>query len=142
MLVPVLPASVMADTPGGPPLDATLTFTSATLVARGVAVDVGLDVVCEPDEVGPDWTSEYGIVSVDQRAGKYISRDWGQIPYGIEVTCDGVTANHLSVIVRAETSPFRVGVALLSAEVCLANLDNYQSYGCVSDTATMRLRPK
>lgn len=139
LLLPAVATTATADTtPGGPTLSGSIEVTSASLLARGVAVDLGLEVIC--DDGGGEWVTEYGFITIDQRWGRAIARGYGQVPYGNSLVCDGVTANHLQTTVRAEAIPFKTGSALVSAEICLANWDNYQDYGCLMDTVESRLR--
>lgn len=139
LLLPALATGATADTtPGGPTLVGSIEVTSARLMAKGVAVELGLDVFCE--DGSSDWTTEWGIVQVDQRVGRAVTHGYGDLGYGTSLTCDGVTANHLDVIARADPYALKQGLAIVSAQICLANWDNYQQYGCLVDSAVYRLR--
>jgi hypothetical protein len=139
LLLPALATGAIADTgPSGPTLAGSIEVTSARLLAKGVAVDLGLDVYCT-DESG-DWVTEYGFVTIDERVGRTVTRGYGDLGYGMTFTCDGVTANHVDFTVRADPYAFKQGLILVSAQICLANLDNYQDYGCLVDAVEYRLR--
>jgi len=115
-------------------------FKSATLLAKGVGVLVEFDAVCEPVDGTTDAMVDWGSAQIDQRAGKTIIHGWGSSFGFMPITCDGSTATPITVLVRADTMPFKQGSALVSAELCIYDLDNYHSYRCGQDQAALRIR--
>jgi hypothetical protein len=99
----------------------TVTITSASLVARGVAVEVDLDVVCQPLEGETALLLEYGFVRVDQAVSKKAVAGGMVDLYGGTFVCDGSTVNSLEALVRTNSVPFRKGVAMVEAYIYLVD---------------------
>lgn len=95
---------------------ASIDITSATVVAKGAAVNVQFDIICD----GGPTRIEWGFVQVQQRARKN-EMAWGQEEqwaWGADPTCDGSTRNHFSQLVYSGTDyasgvPFKNGEALV-----------------------------
>ena len=103
-----------------------ITIKSATVVAKGAAVDVAFDVVCQPNLDSTTFTSDMGSwVNIDQAVHKTMTHGSLDL-YGREMVCDGATANALTVRVVAQTVPFRKGPAIVSVRM---NLVEYVYWG-------------
>ena len=95
---------------------ASIDITSATLVAKGAAVNVEFEIVCD----GGPTTISNGFVQVQQRSRKN-EMAWGeegQWSWGTELTCDGSTRNEFTQMVYSGTDyasgiPFKTGDALV-----------------------------
>lgn len=101
---------------------------SATLVARGAAVLVPVDVTC-------DGTSSMGtsvMVALKERTGNRVVDGSGSTT----MTCDG-SAHTVGVLVRAEDAPFKPGTALATASTFACDFTGCQS---VAQTAEIRIR--
>ncbi len=116
LLLAAAPAPAVASSP------VTVTFQSASLVAKGVAVSVTFDYVCEPVDGTPDADIDYANVKVAQtvRGGQVA---YGQANWYGRATCDGVTVNSRTDLIRPDALAFKHGVALVEV---------YISYGGVT----------
>jgi hypothetical protein len=145
LLVPPLSVGVLADTTGGGPgIPVSIELTSGTVVARGAAVQLGMDLTCEAGAEPGDYLVEYGWAEVRQAVGRKIVVGYGGLGYGDggPIVCDGQTVTHVEVWVRPETAPFKVGLAFVDVTLCAAVADNYQSYGCADEQGSLRLTRK
>jgi hypothetical protein len=103
----------------------SITISSATLVARGAAVDVSFDVVCDP-VLGNDGETYTDLlldgmgswVTIDQAVSKkVIAHSSADMPQGTPISCDGTTVNSFAARVTADSVPFRQGPAIVGAQV-------------------------
>jgi hypothetical protein len=83
-------------------------LTSATLVARGAAVDVTATVVC------PVGTFDFLALSLTQRSGSGVASGGGSVTVGCTGEPQTVT---LRASAQAGGQPFRNGVALATGEL-------------------------
>lgn len=116
LLVPS--GAAVADESGGIVLDVSVS-TSATLVARGAAVEVGVSYTCN--------TSQYTYLyaSVTQRVGSEVANGSGQA----QVTCDGTSKHTTVTVLASDGKAFRRGEA-----VATGNINGCGSFGCGSDS--------
>ena len=108
LLLPALAGSVTAQAVY------TVKIQSATLLAKGAAVEVTFDMVC-PTGV---YAGFQAIADVTQRVGggKVASGSTGMYGPNGAWTCDGVTPNHVVLNVKSTTGTgFKNGVALVTA---------------------------
>lgn len=142
LLVVGAPGTVAANDP------VTVTVTSATLVARGAAVQVTIAVVCDPLNDETILSLSGGSVSVYQAVSKKLWTSGGNMlpsswpPPGL--TCDGSGyVNQLTALILPSSSagptvPFRNGVALVTAYVYLS--DSFANQVSASTQVTVRLK--
>ncbi|MCA2212016.1 hypothetical protein [Jidongwangia harbinensis] len=90
----------------------TADLTSATLVARGAAVDVTATVVC------PVGTFDFLSLTLTQRSGSAVAAGGGSVPIGCTGEPQTVT---LRAPAQAGGPPFRNGVALATGELYACN---------------------
>ena len=108
LLLPALAGSVSAQAVY------TVEIQSATLLAKGAAVEVTFDMVC-PTGV---YAGFQATADVTQRVGggKVASGSIGAYGANGAWTCDGVTPNHVILNVKSTTgTAFKNGVALVTA---------------------------
>jgi len=94
----------------------TFTIHNATLFAKGAAVDVTFDIVCD----GNDASVDFGYVGVTQRINGHTltyasDQGWTYDTYANPLICDGITPNVFSGhVVPTETGvPFKHGIAMV-----------------------------
>ena len=122
----------------------SIEITSAKLAAKGVAVQLGVDLLCEPGAEVGDYLVEYGWGELRQAQGRRIVTAWGGLGYGEggAIVCDGQTITSLVMWMRPEGVPMKSGLAFADVTVCAAMADNYQSYGCANEQAAVRITRK
>lgn len=115
--------AAVADESGGLVLDVSVSST-ATLVARGAAVEIGIDYTCN--------TSSYTYLSasVTQRVGSEIANGGGQT----QVTCDGTPQHTVITVLASDGKAFRRGEAVATGYI--NGCANY----CGSDSATATIQ--
>jgi hypothetical protein len=89
------------------------------LVAKGAAINVEFDIVCDAPDTGID----YGFVQVHQSVGKKLiafgeESQWTWGTWDDQLTCDGSTRNHFTQLVYPGADytsgvAFKSGVALV-----------------------------
>lgn len=144
LLVPPIAVSAMADTtPGGSDTPLSIEITSARLAAKGVAVQLGVDLLCEPGAEVGDYLIEYGWGELRQAHGRSIVTAYGDLGYGFgrSVACDGQTITSIVMSMRPD-APMKPGSSWADITVCTAMADNYQSYGCATEQAVVRVTRK
>jgi len=123
-----LPAAASAATPGGGTVQVSV-GASVPVLAKVVAI-VDVSFTCDPFLVF-DWETGtmvestvgelvFGGVTLTQASGKSVSVAGGDLPEGTPeaiVVCDGVTVQTRSVVIRADTQPWKPGAAVASARV-------------------------
>jgi hypothetical protein len=103
--------------------------SSATLVARGAAIDVPIDITCNPEEVQL-------TIEVAERVGSRIARGYAYSP----VACAGVqqTGIQQRVLIRVPSqsgTPFMRGTAVVTASIYGCN----GSCGSTSENTTINI---
>jgi hypothetical protein len=111
---------------GGLSLDVQVQ-SPATLVSRGAAISVPLEIVCTSRQAEVD-------IQVSQRAGSAIAQGFAFE----EVTCEG-DLQHVDVTVFANGNAFKKGTAVVQAQIfgCLG-----RTCGSESDTAEIAIVKK
>ncbi|HVF15123.1 MAG TPA: hypothetical protein VM942_11020 [Acidimicrobiales bacterium] len=127
---PTLPAVGQVFPPPPPPPPTTTLSVElgdeATLVARGAAVSVPVEVIC------PAGSIRFVNAQVTQRVGSRIARGFG----GTELTCTGTTQT-VEVLVRAQEQAFKRGSAV--GEASMFFCDPFFFCQSVMDTETIRI---
>ena len=109
------------------------------LVAKGAAVDVAFDVVCQPYNESTTFSPDMGSwVKVDQAVSKAMTHGYTDI-YGVDFVCDGVTMNMMTVRLIPESIPFKKGDALVSIRMNLVDYTTWSSQTGQTST-TLRVR--
>jgi hypothetical protein len=119
---------VVVATPASAQTTPTVDVTSATLVARGAAVDVRATVTCEAG------SSAFLGVNVRQRSGNRIAQGGGSKSF----TCTGLPQTITVRVGNFTDVPFRVGEALVETFLQACNGFECQS---VETSETVRIRP-
>jgi hypothetical protein len=97
--------AVGAATPASAQITPTVKVTSATVVARGAALEVTATVTCEEGYSG------FLSFQVTQRSGGGIAQGWGDTP----IVCTGEPQTvTVLVVAQGGGAPFRTGTALVN----------------------------
>ena len=146
VLLLAVPATVSADTTGGPPSiapassrDATISLHSLSVTGK-VVVNATIDVVCQPFQ-SYDWTTgqtyettdgfiDGASVTILQAQGRTV--DSGTSDWRGNAVCDGSTVNTYNVAVAGSPSPWRNGSAVIGATVYVADTASFSD----SDSAS------
>jgi hypothetical protein len=102
---------------------ATVEIDSATLQARGAAVELTYTVTCDPGGYF------YFSSSVNQRSGNDLATGYG---YG-QATCTGAP-EPVTVTVLATGAPFRPGAALVTTSTSYCDPWGYCEYATLQET--------
>jgi hypothetical protein len=86
-----------------------LSIDSATLVARGAAVDVTYSFVCDAD------TQVVAFVTVAQRNGRGVATGFGGTPFEDPIQCTGETQTATVRVIAQGGLAFKRGTALVDA---------------------------
>jgi hypothetical protein len=129
----VVPLNAFADT-------TSIGVTSATLVAKGVEVDVGVAFTCPADEVVPNSAFLTGLTASVQEAVSKTQQAYGLGAYPSDIPCTGSEQTAIvQVIANASGPPFRVGPAVVNASVTSCTPDFFTCSGASSGFTTIRL---
>lgn len=142
----VLAGPASAATGGGSGSGMTLSITSTQLLARGAAVAVGVDVVCQPlngvTALVPSMGGP-GTVTLTQVAGRTVTSASGWLTnWNTVFTCDGTTVNHLvsTVFASTQSGPFKPGSAIVEASLGVTDPNNFFGPLDSGDTGPVTVR--
>lgn len=116
--------AAVADESGGVVMDVSV-GSSATLVARGAALNVTVDYLCNTQQYA------YASVGVTQRVGSEIANGGASI----QVTCNGMPQRAAVTIHATDGKAFRQGEAAATGYI-----NGCGTFGCGTDTSNTTIQ--